>query len=128
MGTDYRLMYDRNFLGHLELPEGADLVLTIARVSGGELTGSGGRKNKKPVIHFMEDAKPFALNKTNGKAVAKLYGNMVEEWAGKRIALYRSMTRDPSGTEEEVPCVRVRPKAPEGPAKPLKVAGGSDLL
>lgn len=124
--TDYRSMYDRNYLGHFDIPEGVDTVLTIKSVSGGELTGSGGRKSKKPIVSFMEDGfKPLACNKTNGKTIANLYSNVVEQWSGKRIAVYVAITNSPEG---EVPCVRVRPKTPEGAAKPVRVASSKDGL
>jgi hypothetical protein len=57
--------------------------------------------------------KGFALNSTNGKTIAALYGNHVEKWAGKKITLYKSMTRNPQG-DGEVECIRVRPTAPTG--------------
>lgn len=126
--TDFRSLYDRDYIGHFDLPDGADIDLTIKKVTGGELTGTGGRKSKKPIVHFQEDVKPLICNKTNGKTIANLYGNIVEDWSGKRITLCVSTTRDPSGTGD-VPCIRVRPKAPEGPAKPVKLAsGGKDGL
>lgn len=121
MPTDYRSMFDRNYVAHFDLPNGQDLDLTIQKVSGGELTAIGGRKQKKPICYFVEDVKPLALNKTNGKTIAALYGNTVEAWAGKRITLFQSVTRDPSGGDD-VPCIRIRPKAPEGPAKAVKLA------
>jgi len=127
MPTDYRSMYDRDYIGHFDLPDGADIDLTIASVSGGELTGQGGRKQKKPIVKFVEEVKPLICNKTNGKTIANLYGNIVEQWKGKRITLFVSSTRSPDGSGD-VPCIRIRPKAPEGPAKPLKVASGSGLL
>lgn len=121
MGTDYRSLFDRDFIGHFDLPEGQDLDLTIAEVKGGELTAIGGRKSKKPIVRFLEPVKPLIANKTNSKTIAALYGNMVEGWAGKRITLFVSTTRSPDGGAD-VPCIRIRPKAPEGVAKPLKVA------
>lgn len=127
MPTDFRSLYDREYIGHFDLPEGADMDLTIKKVAGGELTAIGGRKSKKPIVHFMEDVKPLICNKTNGKTIANLYGNMVEGWTGKRITLCVSTTRSPDGGGD-VQCIRVRPKAPEGPAKALRVASGKDEL
>ncbi|HTD89375.1 MAG TPA: hypothetical protein VK663_01840 [Burkholderiales bacterium] len=108
---DYRTMYDRDYIGHFDLPEGKDMVLTIKNVVAGELTAVGGRKSKKPIVHFVGNVKPLICNKTNAKTIAALYGNAVEQWKGKRVTLCVSTTRDPSGGGE-VECIRIRPKAP----------------
>jgi hypothetical protein len=109
--THYRQLYDRDYLGSWDLPENKDVVVTIEKAVGGELTGNGGKKAKKPIISFVGKEKKFVVNVTNAKAIAGLYGNHVEKWAGKRIALYVSTTRDPS-TGGDIPCIRVRPQAP----------------
>lgn len=115
---DYRSMYDRDYIGHFDLVGGNDLTLTIKRVVGGELTAMGGRKSKKPIVHFKEDGiKPLICNKTNAKTIAAMYGNMVEEWASKRITLFVSMTRNPDGGGE-VECIRVRPSIPRKESLP----------
>ena len=113
---DYRAMFDRDYIGSWDLPEGGkDVVVTISKVIAGELTGPGGRKAKKPVLYFEGKEKGMALNKTNGKTIAALYGPKVEEWTGKRIAIYATET---SFGGETVPCIRVRPKTPEVPQAP----------
>ena len=108
--TDYRMMFDRNYLGHLDLA-GREVTLTIAKVVGGELTAEGGRKSRKPIVHFGNGVKPLIVNKTNAKTIASLYGTFVQDWAGKRITLFTSMTRNPDGGGQ-VECVRIRPKLP----------------
>lgn len=113
--TDYRSLYDRDYIGYFDLPGGKDLTLTIRKVVGGELTAIGGRKSKKPIIHFKQNVKPMICNKTNAKTIATMYGNTVEAWAAKNITLFVSMTRDPSGGGE-VECIRIRPGTPTRPA------------
>jgi len=108
---DYRTMYDRDYIGHFDLPGGADLTLTIKRVIGGELTAMGGRKSKKPIVHFAQPVKPLICNKTNARTISAMYGNMTEAWAGKLVTLFVSTTRNPDGTGD-VECIRVRPKIP----------------
>ena len=110
--THFQTLYDREYLGSWDLPDGRDATVTIEKVIGGELTSVGGRKNKKPVISFVAREKKFVCNKTNAKTIAALYGPQVEEWVGKSITLFVSTTRDPGGGED-VPCIRVRPKAPQ---------------
>lgn len=115
--THYRQLYDRDYLGAWDLPENKDVVVTIEKAVGGELTGNGGKKAKKPIISFVGKEKKFVCNVTNAKAIAGLYGNHVEKWAGKKIALYISTTRDPS-TGGDTPCIRVRPQAPAASSSP----------
>ncbi len=108
--TDYRSLYDKDFIGAWDLKD-KDVTVTITKVIGGSLTAPGGRKSKKPVVYMKGTEKGFALNATNGKMIASLYGNIVEAWAGKRITLYKSMTHSPQG-DGDVECIRVRPVAP----------------
>ncbi len=110
--TDYRSLYDKDFIGAWDL-QGGDLTVTIKKVKGGELTAVGGRKSKKPIVFMAHTEKGFALNATNGKTIASLYGNFTEKWVGKQITLYKSMTRSPDGSGD-VECIRVRPAVPEG--------------
>lgn len=112
--TDYRSLYDKNFIGAWDLKD-KDVVVTITKVKGGELTAPGGKKSKKPVVYMKGTDKGFAINSTNGKAIAGMYGNHVEQWIGKRITLYKSMTRNPDGGGE-VECIRVRPTVPAAKA------------
>lgn len=114
--TDYRALYDREYVGAWEL-QGKDVVVKISKVIGGELTAIGGRKSKKPVISFDGKEKKMICNKTNAKVIAALYGNHVEDWVGKRITLFVGMTRDPS-TGGDIECLRVRPTAPATKTEP----------
>ena len=83
-----------------------DLTLTIDKVKGGEVVGTGGKKTGKPVIYWREkDARPLALNKTNGAQITSLYGTAnVKEWKGKRVTLYPTNTTFGKDTVE---CIRV---------------------
>lgn len=110
--TDYRKLYDKDYIGAWDLND-QDVTVTITEVKGEELTGEGGRKSKKPIVYMRGTKKGFAINSTNGKVIAGMYGNFVQNWGGKRITLYKSMTRNPAGGGE-VECIRVRPKIPEG--------------
>lgn len=107
---DYRSMFDRDFLGSWDLPPGRDVTVTIARVEAGTLTSQGNRKTRKPVLHFEGKEKGLALNKTNGKAIANMFGPKTEKWIGKQIAIYATTTQFGS---EVVECIRVRPTAPK---------------
>src|SRR3990167_863331 len=90
--TDYRSLYDKEYIGAWDLKD-KDVNVTIVKVIGGSLVGVGGRKSKKPIVYMKGTEKGFAVNATNGKTIAALYGNHVEKWVGKKITLYKSMTR-----------------------------------
>lgn len=113
MPTDYRSLYGKEWLGSWDLQD-KDVTVTIISCAGGELTSVGGRKSKKPILTIKGTEKKIALNATNGKSIAAMYGKHVEDWAGKRITLYKSSTRNPDGTGD-VECIRIRPVPP--PAK-----------
>lgn len=94
---------------------GKEFTLQIEKVSGGTISGEKGRKNKKPIVSFVKSKKRLALNKTNSKTIAKMYGNDVENWAGKWITIYPTTT-DFGG--ETVECIRVKPRVPNGKGQP----------
>lgn len=106
----WKSMMDRDFIFAFDL-DGRDVVVTIARVEAGSLTSSGGRKTKKPILYFEGKEKGLALNATNSKAIAALYGNYTEKWIGKQITIYPTTTQMGGETVE---CIRVRPTAPKG--------------
>lgn len=114
---DYREFYEKDYLGSWNIPESGELTLTIVKCFQGELNNPGTKKKtKKPVLHFQETEKGMALNVTNGKTIATLYGNYVEAWPGKCITLFKSMTRNPGGGDD-VECLRIRPTIPKAHTK-----------
>lgn len=111
-------MYDSDYLYAWDLG-GKDVSVTIERVEAGTLTGQQGRKTRKPVVYFRGAQKGLALNKTNGKTIAAMYGTDTAQWPGKAVTLYP--TRTTMGGEE-VDCVRIRPTPPK-PAKRDRAPG-----
>jgi hypothetical protein len=107
--TDYRSMYDRDYIGAWDLPDGKDAVVIISRVEAATLN-NGKTKNKRPVVFMQGKEKGFVCNKTNGAAIAGMYGNDISKWIGKPIALYRTTT---SVGAEVRDCIRVRPTPPQ---------------
>lgn len=106
----WKSMMERDYLYAFDL-QGKDVTLTIEKVTGGQLTGTGGKKTKKPLCFFRESqsGKPLALNSTNCKTIAALYGNDTEGWIGKRITIFPTTTQFGG---DEVECIRVRPRVP----------------
>jgi len=106
----WKSMMDRDFIFAFDLA-GKDVTVTINRVTAGELTGSSGRKAKKPVAYFEGKERGLALNATNCKTIAALYGNDTDGWSGKKITLYPTVTQMGGETVE---CIRVRATKPTG--------------
>lgn len=105
--THWKLLSNPDYIGAYWLPPGEDVTVTIDYVVREMITGTGGKKEECTVAHLKHDVKPFILNATNSKTIAKLYGPYIEDWAGKQITLFAS-TAKLSG--ETVECLRVRPK------------------
>lgn len=104
----FKLLYPSQYLGAHDL-QGKDATVTIARVVVEELKTERGSE-RKPVLHFEKAEKRMVLNKTNATAIAALYGNETNAWAGKRITLYATPV---SAFGKEVEALRVRPTAPK---------------
>lgn len=108
---DVRTLYDNEYLYAFDL-QGKDVTVVIESVKGGTLVGTGGKSNKKPVIRFKGKEKALALNITNARVIAGLYGGFdAELWIGKAVTLYPTTTTLRAQTVE---CIRVRPIKPNG--------------
>lgn len=80
----------------------------------------------KPVLYFRGKNKGLALNKTNSKAIADVYGDEMNDWDGHEIILFPVMT-DFQG--KSVEAIRVRapqPKDNKTPAQRVPAAEHSD--
>ena len=125
---DFRKFMDKNFLGSWDVPPTGDLILTIDHAARDDVQNDRG-KEKKLTIHFKEDGfKPMICNTTNAKAISKAHGStLVEDWAGKKISIYKATISAFGQTQE---CLRVRDYAPkeetaicEGCGKPIEAHG-----
>ena len=107
---DYRQFMDKNYLGSWDVPEGSDLVLTIDHAARDDVKNERGSE-RKLTIHFVEDKKPMILNATNSKRITEAYGSpKVEDWAGKKIAIYTEKVTAFGGTTD---ALRIRPYPPK---------------
>lgn len=107
--THWKRLMNPDYIGAYSLAEGEDLTVTIDYVVREQITGTGGKKEECTVAHLAKN-KPFILNATNSKSIAKLYGVYIEDWAGQKITLYATTTRMGGETVE---CLRVRPQVAE---------------
>lgn len=116
-------LFPSNYISAADL-EGQDRNVRINKIVKSEEVGQ--KKDKKPVLYFDGITKGMVLNKTNGKRIAKLYGNETDAWIGKAITLYPS---ECDFGDETVPCVRVRDSIPQDvPAVGLTAAPAADPL
>lgn len=104
--THWKSLINPDYLGAYSLPDGEDMTVTIDFVQTEEIIGTGGKKEHCTVAR-MVGQKPMILNVTNSKSIAKLYGQFIEDWAGKQITLYATTTKLAGDTVE---CLRIRPK------------------
>lgn len=105
----YQKTLDKTYLGHWDVPEGGDLVVTIDHFEKNEIPNPNGAKETKHICYF-KDSKPMVVNKTNLKSIAAVFGSdKFEDWEGKQIALYAAdVPQAESGKG-----LRVRPYRPK---------------
>ena len=100
--------FPSKYLKASDLPEEGSQQFTIERI---EIEEVGQEKTRKPVIYFEEDNKGLVCNKTNARTIAKVLGTeQFEEWAGKKINLYRAEV-DFQG--EMIEAIRVKLRVPK---------------
>ena len=118
----YELLFPGKYLKASDLRD-QDVTLTICPDRGvalEEVKGHGGTTEMKPVMYFVETAKKaraekveeksLILNKTNAGTIAELYGKETDEWRGKRITLYPTMT---TFGPKRVECIRIKSEFPK---------------
>jgi len=101
---------NKAYLGHQDLPNGADVILTIASAAWEAVENKIlNTKEERRVIRFAEThkwVKPFICNATNAKLVVKVTGEKyIEDSVGKKLKIGISQTKV---KKEEVDCLRIR--------------------
>lgn len=85
-----RMGDEPKFLGSWDLYElpGQKMQVTIKAIREEFVENTKGQKEKKAVMHFVEDVKPMILNIENKKRLAKLFlTKNNDDLAGKRIEI-----------------------------------------
>lgn len=101
---------NKNYLGHWDLPEGRDFILTIKSAQWEEVKNPiTNSKESKRVIRFEEkDVKPFICNQTNAQSiVVATKVNYMEDSVGNKICLFVDSIVD-KRTKEDIDCIRIR--------------------
>lgn len=100
---------NKNYLGHWDLPEKEDLILTIESAKWEEVKNPIiNVSESKRVIRFKEDVKPLICNQTNANSIIRATGcKYMEDSGGQKITLYTTSIMD-RRTKEDIDCVRIR--------------------
>lgn len=64
------------------------ITATIASVKMETFSGDNGDESK-PALYFLENIKPCLLNNANWMTCEDLYGPESDDWAGKKIEVYK---------------------------------------
>ena len=101
---------NKNYLGHWDLPNGDDMVLTIKSAQWEKVKNPiTNTEEAKRVIRFKEDVKPLICNQTNAQTILKVTGiKFMEDSAGSQIQVFVDNIRD-KRTKEDIDCIRIRP-------------------
>lgn len=85
----YQKTLDKTYLGHWDVPEDGDLIVTIDHFEKNELKSGPTAAAEKKHICYFRDSKPMIVNKTNLKLLAKATGSdKFEDWEGETVALW----------------------------------------
>ena len=98
-------MFPSNLLKAADVSDaGGEMPLTIARIEMKEFDTDNGGKERKPIIFFAND-KQMVCNKTNGTALAEMFGNETDEWLGKSITL---IVQNVDFAGKSTPAIRIK--------------------
>ena len=83
----YDELFPSPYLKHDDIGD-VDMILTI---SSFDFEPIGEDNEMKGCLYFNEEEdKKLVLNKTNARTISDIYGKRIEDWVGKRIALYKT--------------------------------------
>lgn len=103
---------NKNYLGHWDLPEGRDTILTIKSAQWEEVKNPiTNTSEAKRVVRWEEKGvKPWICNQTNAQSIINATGiKYMEESGGKKIQLFIDNIQD-KRTKDFIDCIRVRNK------------------
>lgn len=121
----YTKASDQWIKADVEICQAKNYNWIIDRVTEEELENKG-KVDYKPTLWFRGQEKGFPLNKTNCAVCVDNFGSTeTDDWVGRKVQLYRTMTSSPSGL---VPCIRIRPQGEiqGSPSTPQDSVDGED--
>lgn len=111
--THWKKLTNPNYLGAYAFQPGEEKTVTIKEVKRGPVQNQNGVE-ECTIAYFEEDVKPLILNKTNAKAIEKVWGTgYIEDWKGLRITL---KVKKVKAFGEMVDAVRVSTERPPSEA------------
>ncbi len=121
--THWKNLANINYLGAYSFDNANEITVTIKTVSSEQVTNPVGEVETCIVATFEEEevngvvVKPLILNKTNCQRLEKLYSPYIEDWAGKRITIFKTLT---NFGRDKVDCLRIKDEVPFAKAAPQK--------
>jgi hypothetical protein len=107
MTTHWKKLTNPNYIGSYSLQPDEKRIVQIESVAKQMVNGPDG-KQEECIVASLKGEKPFILNKTNCKAIAKVAKSpYIEDWAGIKIRIYTEKVR---AFGETVDALRVEPK------------------
>lgn len=106
---------NKNYLGHWDLPESGEMVVTIESAQWEAVTNPITNKTEsKRVIRFKEKIKPMICNQTNAQSIVRATGvKFMEDSSGQSICLFVGQTKD-RVSKEDIDCIRIKSKPSVG--------------
>ena len=110
MKTHWKKTFNPDYIGAYVLEPGEEKTVTITKVVNEMVVGQNGKKEECTVA-YLQNEKPFILNRTNCKTITKLYDTpYIEEWSGKSVIIYADKV---NAFGEQVEALRIRMRRPE---------------
>lgn len=110
--THWKKEFDYKYLGAHDLLPGESKILTIKETKSEMVKGPDGKEKECFVANFLEGGKPMIMNKTNCKAIEKVYQTpYVEDWSGKKVIIYAQSGVKAFG--EIVDALRIKKENPD---------------
>jgi len=85
--THWKKLRNPLYLGSHDFQPNEERIVTVKAVQVEKVNGTDGSVSDCTTVHLV-DSKPFILNSTNAKQLAKIFDTpYIEEWAGKSFKL-----------------------------------------
>lgn len=100
---------NKNYLGHWDLPESGELIVTIESAQWEAVKNPvTNKEDSKRVIRFVEDIKPLICNQTNAQSIVTITGEKwMEDSGGMQICLHVSKHYD-RVAKQDIDCIRIK--------------------
>ena len=114
-------LYPDKYLKYSDFGDVEQPVFTISDVND-EIVGQ--QKDRRFVLNFKETIKLLVINKTNLMSLEAMYGNIPNNWNGKRVTLFGEQVNYLGKTTMAVRISMIPPKANGRQPSPVPGPGG----